>query len=367
MSVVAGTLADMTALLLITADDLLLDELLRLAAAAGATPEVARDLSTALRAWSRAPAVVVGADLLAGLARMGPPRRSAVHVAGWGTAGEDVFRAALTVGAEHVVELPEGAPWLTALLTDIGDDPGGRGLTLGVVGGCGGAGATTFACALGQAAALTGPALVIDADPLGPGVDRVLGMEEQAGVRWPDLAHTTGRLGSRSLREALPRRGHLGALSWTRGPAPRAAAPDPVVVREVLSAAARGHQTVVLDLPRGDEGVELVSRCDEVLIVVTPSITGIASATRLVDGLVERQGGPGDGPGHVSLVVRGAGVAPEAVARAVGLPVRTAMADQRGLAEAIDLGLGPLRSRRGPLARAAGEVLARCRVQAVAA
>ncbi|WGL52821.1 septum site determining protein [Nocardioides sp. BP30] len=357
----------MTALLLITADDLLLDELLRLAAAAGVTPEVARDLSTALRAWSRAPAVVVGADLLAGLARMGPPRRPAVHVAGWGAAGEDVFRSALAVGAEHVVELPDGASWLTALLTDLGDDPGGRGLLLGVVSGSGGAGGTTFACALGQAAAESGPAVVIDADPLGPGIDRVLGLEEKAGVRWPDLAHTAGRLGSRSLREALPRRGALGALSWARGAPGAPALPDAVAVREVLSAAARGHQTVVLDLPRGPGSVELVGRCDEVLVVVTPTITGIASAARLVDSLVDRGGGPGADPGHLGLVVRGGRVGPEAVARAVGLPVRAAMADQRGLAEAIDLGLGPLRARRGPLARAAAEVLGRLKVRAVAA
>lgn len=357
----------MTALLLITADDLLLDELLRLAAAAGATPDVARDLSTALRAWSRASAVVVGADLLAGLARMGPPRRDAVHVVGWGSAGEDVFRAGLAVGAEHVVELPDGAPWLTTLLTDLGDDPGGRGLTLGVLSGSGGAGATTFACALGQAAAGVGPALVVDADPLGPGVDRVLGMEEQPGVRWPDLAHTAGRLGSRALREALPRRGALGALSWAPGAAGRAAMPDPVAVREVLSAAARGHQTVVLDLPRGAGGAELIGRCDEVLVVVTPSITGIASAARLVDNLVDRGGGLGVDSGQIALVVRGTGVSADAVARTVGLPVRATMADQRGLAEAIDLGLGPLRSRRGPLARATAEALSLCRVRAVAA
>jgi len=361
----------MTALLLITADDLLLDELLRLAAAAGATPEVARDLSTALRAWSRAPAVVVGSDLLAGLARMGPPRRPAVHVAGWGSAGEDVFRAALAVGAEHVVELPEGASWLTALLTDLGDDAGGRGLTLGVVGGSGGVGATTLACALGQAAAASGPAVVVDADPLGPGVDRVLGMEEQPGVRWPDLAATTGRLGSRSLREALPRRGDLGVLSFARGAGQRESVPDPVVVREVLSAAARGHHTVVLDLPRGGGGAELVSRCDEVLVVVAPSITGIASAVRSVDSLLDRSPALGRSglsveSGHVALVVRGTGAGPD-VARAIGLPVRAVLGDQRGLAEAIDLGLGPLRSRRGPLARAAAEVLSRCRVQAVAA
>ena len=350
----------MTGLLLITTDDLLLDELLRLAAAAGLTPEVTDDLSTAMRAWSRAPAVVVGADLLAGLARMGPPRRRAVHVAGWGAAGESLFRDALAVGAEHVVELPEGASWLTALLTDVGDDPGGRGLTVGVVGGSGGAGATTLACALGQAAALTGPTVVIDLDPLGPGVDRVLGMEEQPGVRWAELAATSGRLGSRSLREALPRRGHLGVLAWSGGQV-RSAPPDPGAVREVLAAAARGHQRVVLDLPRGES--ELMSRCDEVVVVVAPTITGVASAARLVDGLVA----DGIDTGRAGLVVRGSGVDPDAVARAVGLPVLTAMPDQRALGEAIDLGLGPLRSRRGPLARATAAVLHRCRVQAMAA
>ncbi len=43
------------------------------------------------------------------------------------------------------------------------------------------------------------------------------------------------------------------------------------------------------------------------------------------------------------------------------------MADQRGLAEAIDLGLGPVRSRRGPLGRAADEVLTRVSVLGEAA
>jgi hypothetical protein len=34
------------------------------------------------------------------------------------------------------------------------------------------------------------------------------------------------------------------------------------------------------------------------------------------------------------------------------------MPDQRGLSESIDLGLGPVRSRRGPLGRAAAAALA---------
>jgi hypothetical protein len=46
------------------------------------------------------------------------------------------------------------------------------------------------------------------------------------------------------------------------------------------------------------------------------------------------------------------------VGRAIGVPVLHRMPDQRGLAEAIDVGLGPVRTRRGPLGRAASGVLA---------
>jgi hypothetical protein len=48
----------------------------------------------------------------------------------------------------------------------------------------------------------------------------------------------------------------------------------------------------------------------------------------------------------------------ETLSRAVGAPVLQRMTDQRGLAEAIDVGLGPVRTRRGPLGRAASGVLA---------
>jgi hypothetical protein len=48
----------------------------------------------------------------------------------------------------------------------------------------------------------------------------------------------------------------------------------------------------------------------------------------------------------------------ETLSKAVGAPVIHRMSDQRGLAETIDLGLGPVRSRRGPLGRAASSVLA---------
>jgi hypothetical protein len=59
----------------------------------------------------------------------------------------------------------------------------------------------------------------------------------------------------------------------------------------------------------------------------------------------------------VGVVLRGEAFDAADVMRAVGLPVLAQMRDQRGLDEAVDLGLGPLRSARGPLARAAARVL----------
>jgi secretion/DNA translocation related CpaE-like protein len=322
------------------------------------TPDVARDGAAALRGWAAAPLVLLGADLADEVARTGPARRPGVFVVAWGGVPDDLFRTALAVGAENVAELPRSDSWVTETLTDLGERGRARGLVVGVVGGSGGAGATTFACALAQVAARSGPAVVIDADPLGPGADRMLGLESSDGVRWDALCRTTGRLSARSLREALPRRGALGVLTWYAGATGRLQA---FAVREALSAAQRGHDTVVMDLPRSQDPVvdEVVARCDRLLVVTVPTVAGVASAGRVCARFAD--------PTRLGLVVRGSGIDPDEIARVTGVPVVAGMPDQRGLAEAVDLGLGPVRSRRGPLARAADEVLARLTVMRTAA
>ncbi|GCD89815.1 septum formation initiator [Nocardioides sp. LS1] len=358
-----GTIRGMTTPLFITRDDTLLDDLLRLSAAAGVTPDVAHDGGAALRGWSAASLVLLGADLVDEVAHLSPARRGAVHVVTWGPAPAEMFRAALRVGAETVTDLPRSDAWLTEVLTDAGEGAPSRGQVLGVIGGSGGAGATTLACALGQVAARTGDALVVDADPLGPGCDRMLGLEDVDGVGWEALVQTTGRLSGRSLREAVPRRGPLGVLGWRPGRGVHAgpATLQAFAVREALSAARRGHDTVVVDLPRTPDPLvdEVVARCDRVLVVVVPTVGGVASAARLCARLADRS--------RLRLVVRGTGIVPERIARVTGVPVLASMADQRGLSEAVDLGMGPVRSRRGPLGRAVVDLLAQLRVMGAAA
>ena len=192
-----------------------------------------------------------------------------------------------------------------------------------------------------------GRTLLVDADPIGAGIDRVLGLESTDGIRWDSMLQTTGRLSSRSLREALPHLGRLSVLTW---PTDRPVSLQAFAMREVLSAGQRGFDTVVVDLPRHRDAVidETISRCDHVVLVSTLTVPGVSSAARVAHRLPEVT------PAR-HLVTRGsrAGVSPESVSRLLRIPLLASMGDQRGLDEAIDLGAGPSRSRRGTLARAA--------------
>ena len=338
--------------LLVTDDELLLEDLLRLSAAAGVVLDVAHDVAAAQRAWSAAALVLVGADQAAALARTEPPRRAQVHVVTRGPAADGLFRSALALGAENVAELPLSETWLVEVLTDAGDGRAGRGVAIGVVGGSGGAGATVFASALALTLGADRTTLLVDADPLGAGIDRVLGMEGLGGIRWDALHHATGRLSARSLREALPHRKGVSVLTWA---ADRPTGLQAFAMREVLSAGQRGHEALVLDLPRHPDPVveEVLARLDHVVVVSGVTVPAVTAASRVASRLVGLSASP-------HLVVRGSGgVDAAAIARLLDMPVAAAMPDQRGLDEAIDLGAGPVRSRRGVLARAARQVVTR--------
>jgi secretion/DNA translocation related CpaE-like protein len=313
---------------------------------------VANDVAAALRGWSAAALVLVGADQAAALARATPTRRGQVHVVARGAVPDGLFRAALEVGAENVAELPISESWLVEVLTDAGDGGATRGIAVGVIGGSGGAGATVFASALALTLGVHGQTLLVDADPLGAGIDRVLGMERLDGIRWDALHHTTGRLSARSLREALPGGRGVSVLTWA---ADRPSGLQAFAMREVLSAGQRGHDALVLDLPRHSDPVveEVLSRLDHVVVVSGVTVAAVTAASRVASRLEGLSA-------TAHLVVRGAGgVDPPSVSRLLGMPLAAAMHDQRGLDEAIDLGAGPVRSRRGALSRAARQVAAR--------
>lgn len=340
--------------LILTADLVVLDDLLRLAATAGVEVDVAHDVTSARGYWLAAPLVILGPDLLDGFAGCRMARRPKVVVLGQDLDDADIWRQAVEVGAEHVVFLPDAEPWLVGALADAVEGAGGDGLLVAVIGGRGGAGATTLSAALALTAVRRGlRTLLIDGDPFGGGIDLVFGGETTTGLRWPELGATRGRVPAAALAEALPTMAELSVLSWDRGEP----AHVPVdALRAVLAAARRTCDLVVVDLPRSldDASREVLATASTALLVVPAEVRATAAAARIASqaGLLCRD---------LRLVVRGpapAGLQASEVARALGLPLLGEVRPEPHLDVDLEHGDPPGARSRSPLAGLCDRLLA---------
>jgi secretion/DNA translocation related CpaE-like protein len=340
--------------LLLAEDPDLLDDLVRLASAGGVEVEVAAEPGAAWQAWASAPLVVASARLGAALRRAQLPRRDNVVLVGQDAADERVWELARELGADHVVFLPAAEPWLAdRLAACLGDGPAAAPLVC-VLGGRGGGGASVLAVSLAVTAAGRGRRVVlVDADPLGGGLDVLLGGEDAAGLRWPDLSRTTGRPAAGSLCAALPQVAGLSLLSWDRG--------DPVEVpgaamSAVLAAARRGADLVVADVPRRLDGpaVQALRHSTVALLVVPAEVRACAAAARVVAVTLAHCA-------DLRVVVRGpapAGLSSRDVATTLRLPLEGVLRPEPGLSARLERGEPPARGR-GPLVDFCGAFLDR--------
>jgi secretion/DNA translocation related CpaE-like protein len=349
--------------LVVTADDRLLEELLRLAAAGGTEVEVAADPAAARGRFTTAPLVVVGADQVANCLRARLPRRADVVIVapdrsgggsggGSGAAGPaapdpppDLWELAEPLGAAHVAILPAAQPWLVERFA------GSRhreapGRVVAVLGGRGGAGASVLAAGLAVTAAAFGRrVLLVDADPLGGGLDLVLGWEDDRGLRWPELAGSSGRLDSSALVAALPARGDLALLSFDRR---EHGAIEAEAVAAVLAAGRPARDLVVIDVPRWLDPASVVAlqTADDGLLVVPAEIRAVTAAARVAAAAAEHCG-------QLRLVIRGPSpgrLTVDEISGSLRLPVAGTLRPELGLPAALEGGLAPTASGRGPLA-----------------
>ncbi len=350
----------------LTGDTSLADELQRLAAAAAVTLTVRTQLPAAAH-WPRG-LVLVGADLASALARRRrPASRELVLVAlaapdgvGWAGGEGRLWQHAVAAGAEQVVLLPQATEWLLARLARAAE-PAAVARVIGVVGGCGGAGASVFAAALAVVAAGRGRrTMLVDADALGGGIDLLVGLDDVAGLRWPDLATARGRLPGVNLHASLPRAGEMAVLGWGRG--------DPVdlpptAVDAVLDAGCRAHDLVVVDLPRALDAVTqtALGRVDELFVVLPARLRAVAAASQVVAAF---------GADHLatSAVVRTdeGRWSGRQVAESLGLALAAQLRDDAHLDADLSEGLLPAQRPRSHLRRAALQCLERA-AQTVAA
>jgi secretion/DNA translocation related CpaE-like protein len=200
--------------LLVCGDETVVEDLLRLAAAAGAVLTVVAEAAVARPCWDDAPLVLVGDDQAGAVVRAGLPRRKRVVLVGRDVRDPGVWPRAVTVAAEHVVFLPEAESWLVGQLTDDASADCAA-LVVAVLGGRGGAGATTLATALSFAGVRAGvTTLLVDADVLGGGIDLVLGGQKATGLHWPGLGSSRRPLAAAVPTGSLPEAASLSVLSW---------------------------------------------------------------------------------------------------------------------------------------------------------
>lgn len=359
-------------LLVATGDPHLLDDILRLSAATSLEVEVVDEVSRIRTAWATAPLILVGADLAGTLARVAPPRRPDVLVVGRASLEPVIWQAAVALGVEHVVELPEGERWLVDRLGDAGDGPHRHGTVVAVIGSRGGAGASTLAASLALTASTRGVStLLVDADPWAGGLDVLLGAEMTPGLRWPDLASARGRLPVAALAQSLPQVGGVSLVSWDRRPR----APFLDALTSVIGAGRRGFDLVIVDVARpllcpepmrghadGGEGAPdrevLLPVFDSLLLVVPAEVRAVTAAAQLLPDLRAVAG-------RVDIIHRSLPhtmIDSNLVGEVLGCQVVTEVTDEPSLTGSIDEGNPTLSGERSALGRTAADLLEHLRL-----
>lgn len=320
--------------LLVTADTGLQDAVLAVASEAQVEVAVAAEVGAAAALWASAPLVLLDVAMVEPARRLLPVPRPGLVLVSRTIDDPTMWRQLAAVGAEHVLELPQGAPWLFERFgRSLEADPTADLVV--VAGAVGGAGASTLAAAMAQHVLRTrSSAVLVDLDPLGGGLDLMLGAESAWGARWDELAGITGRVDDRVLVDALPSADGLPILSW---PTDSDLEPGPAAVGQVLDALCRRQGLVVVDAGRAVDprAAVALAKCRQLVLVVPLRVRAVAAARRILRRV----------PAHVSPLVVArepapGGLSPNDVAAALGLPVTATLFDDRRRGTSEELG-GP--------------------------
>lgn len=341
---------------LVSRDPRVIDSVLAASTSLGTTPEIARDDAAVQRWWRTARVVLIGGDQAPVVAGLGLPVRTGVHLVGHRR--DDLLGWSVPLEASVIV-LPEHVGLLTSVLDARRDEGAGAGRLVRVVGGSGGLGVSTLSAGLAQVAAAAGePAVAVELDPCGGGLDLLFGAESSPGWRWGDLRAAAGHV--EGLQGRLPnvsgpdvlahgrtafppprtrlRRGATGAESGL-GSGDGAAPPSAEATRAVIASLTRSHRLVALDCGSVAPSVGDQWACTRTVVVVGASVRGIVAARSRIaqQGLVD-----------VGLVVRvGAGrpIDADAVATALELPLVGVLHDDRAVLSGAGVGDPPGRAR----------------------
>ena len=250
-----------------------------------------------------------------------------------GLVGTDTWKQAMELRATYVATIPESRDWLLENLTA----PATRkAMCVAIIPGAGGAGASTVASALAfHATSIFENICLIDCDQTNAGIDIVLGIEGQQGMRWPNFKSLGSAISATDILRGLPVCNNVSVLSTSS----EEILLDLPEVVEIVKQLSTTTDLVILDLSR-TEGLskdsELLALADLVWVVVPATVRGCASADRLVANAT-------DNNENVELVVRsipGAALTPLEVAQILNIPLAGSFSTDTRIVEQIEQGFG---------------------------
>lgn len=171
-----------------------------------------------------------------------------------------------------VILLPMSINKITEIMTEIRRK---EAKTLAVFGGSGGVGASTLAASLAIRRAKQGYRVgLVDLDPIGGGIDLLLGLEREEGWRWSKFKTASGHIAE--FYQQLPEISGVMVLSMSRNycDIPREA------VFSVLDSLNQSMDFLVLDIGRSwiSELSAIAAFVDLKICVVSPEVRQVAAA-----------------------------------------------------------------------------------------
>jgi secretion/DNA translocation related CpaE-like protein len=153
-------------------------------------------------------------------------------------------------------------------------------LCVAIIPGAGGAGASLLSAGLAfHARQLFSDVVLVDLDENSAGLDVVLGIETQPGMRWQDFHSLTGSISGSDILRGLPNRDGVALLTHNDSEA----LPDKLL-RDTIIQQLRGVSgLVIIDFPRFTNQIsatEILKLCDVAFVVTPSTVRGSASTKK---------------------------------------------------------------------------------------
>lgn len=312
--------------LLVTRDDRVITEFQKIAAVTQ-TPLViesepsAADLSSAYR-------VFVTSDCAQ--ENLNHPETVLVVI---GTTGPETWRFAAKLSANHIAVIPDSRDWLVEHLSAPVTK---KGLCVAIIPGAGGAGASLLSAGLAfHARQLFSDVVLVDLDENSAGLDVVLGIETQPGMRWQDFHSLTGSISGSDILRGLPARDGVALLTHNDSET----LPDKLL-RDTIIQQLRGVSgLVIIDFPRFTNqkfAIEILKQCDVVYVVTPSTVRGSASTKKEIAHICKHAT-------NVELIIRnfpGTNLDALKIAQSLDVPLAGSVNSDPRIVEQIEQGFG---------------------------